>query len=211
MSERANGSFYLSAEDMDCRYCLRYIKGKGCMEQHCPWIKERIQSGALSYQTAIINTFGEDSLLEDRLKIVSSNYSGTLWTDESHIERMIFHLHPVSAGMGNHSPCYYAALYLMTSNPEIYRRTLLCFPIASIDFKKADVKWITEYDYTLLMAAKGIYCHSNKISMQDLEDREIIPDGAFCLIVNAFLIRRYGQNAFLLRNMTNSSVFQARQ
>ena len=46
--------------------------------------------------------------------------------------------------------------------------------------------------YTLLGAARDIYANGDGIALNDLADNEVVDSTAFCLIVNALLIARYG-------------------
>ena len=201
MEERAARSFTVTAEDTDCRYCLRF-KRNGCRERSCPWLKERIQSGYFSYHEAIKTAFGRKSPLWDRLIVISQKYPGSLWNDSRHSERMTsrIHLLPLEHSEPDAATLeLWAALYLMTATPELYRRTFYCFEQGTILFQKADMKWITMHDYTIFMAAKDVCRHTNKITEADMQDREVISDEAFRLLVNAHLICRFGTIAFLLR------------
>ena len=43
-------SFHYKPEDVDCQYCLHYRR-KSCQIPICPYIAERLASGALEYHT----------------------------------------------------------------------------------------------------------------------------------------------------------------
>ncbi len=49
------------------------------------------------------------------------------------------------------------------------------------------------------MAAKDLFCGDKGITQEDMADPEVIDSKAFCLIVNAILIARFGLAAFSLR------------
>ena len=66
-------------------------------------------------------------------------------------------------------------------------------------FSCANTKGISPYSYTLLSAARDIYANGDGIALTDLADGEVIDTKAFCLIVNALLIARYGSAALELR------------
>lgn len=66
-------------------------------------------------------------------------------------------------------------------------------------FGYATTKGISPHGYTLLGAAKAIYTNGDSIALTDLADGEVIDTEAFCLIVNALLIARYGSAALELR------------
>ena len=59
-------------------------------------------------------------------------------------------------------------------------------------FSYATTKGISPHGYTLLGAARDIYASGDGIALNDLADGEVIDTEAFCLIVNALLIARYG-------------------
>ena len=54
------------------------------------------------------------------------------------------------------TPSYYAALYLLTSNDALYRRTANCFYYGGIDFSYAALRGISLHNYALLYVAKGL-------------------------------------------------------
>ena len=93
---------------------------------------------------------------------------------------------------------YYAAMYLLTANEDLYRRTANCFCRHGIEFDYAVLREITLHNYALFMAARSICTGSKDITLADLADPEIIDTEAFRLIINAVLIARYGLDAFWL-------------
>ena len=93
------------------------------------------------------------------------------------------------------TPEFFAALYLLTSSKELADRTFNCFFRGGIDFRYARRRGISSHDYTLLMAAKSLYCHTAEVTQGDLAEPQIIPDEAFRLLINALLIARFGLDA----------------
>ena len=96
------------------------------------------------------------------------------------------------------TPSYYAALYLLTSNDALYRRTANCFYHGGIDFSFAVLRGISPHNYALLYAAKGLR-HARGVTESELADPMTIDDEAFRLIMNAMLIAKYGIAAFNLK------------
>ena len=90
------------------------------------------------------------------------------------------------------TPKWYAAVYLLSSDEDLYRRTINCFGRKDIFFRNARMRGISILNYDLLMASRCIYCHDDKIELSDMVNPEIIDDEAFRLIVNAQLIALYG-------------------
>ena len=94
---------------------------------------------------------------------------------------------------------YYAAMYLLTSNDDIYRRTANCFCKDGIEFGYAVLKNTSPHNYALFMAARDLCDKTEAVTMADLAEPEVIDPEALCLIVNATLIARYGLAAFQIR------------
>ena len=92
-------------------------------------------------------------------------------------------------------PKYQAIKHALTSNKELADRTFNCFFRGGIDFRYARRRGISSHDYTLLMAAKSLYCHTAGVTQGDLAEPQIIPDEAFRLLINALLIARFGLDA----------------
>ena len=97
------------------------------------------------------------------------------------------------------TPAYFAAMYLLTSDQDTAKRTANCFCRDGIMFSYATTKGISPHGYTLLGAARDIYANGDGIALNDLADGDVIDTEAFCLIVNALLIARYGCAALELQ------------
>ena len=199
MDEQRIRSPDYTSEDLDCRYCLSYKKEKGCTVPRCPWIRERIRTGALTYRLALKMLFGADSKCAKRLDLIAGGYTGSLFCDKFHMDRMAAHVHAFELVNRKDNPSLFAALYLMTANKEIFFSTTACFNCTIIDFKKVDLREVSAHNYTLIIAAKQIYLRKRLISEAEMADEEIIDDLAFRLIANALLIRHYGEEAFFLQ------------
>ncbi len=97
------------------------------------------------------------------------------------------------------TPAYFAAMYLLTADPDTAKRTANCFCRDGIMFGYATTKGISPHGYTLLSAARDIYASGDGVALTDLADGEVIDIEAFCLIINALLIARYGSAALELQ------------
>ena len=100
-----------------------------------------------------------------------------MWQDNAHRKRMETLRLLLGCRKERDTPEFFAALYLLTSNKELADRTFNCFFRGGIDFRYARRRGISSHDYTLLMAAKSLYCHT------------------FRLLINALLIARFGLDA----------------
>ena len=102
-------------------------------------------------------------------------------------------------GLRRDTNAYYAAMYLLTSNDDIYRRTANCFCKDGIEFGYAVLKNTSPHNYALFMAARDLCDKTEAVTMADLAEPEVIDPEALRLIVNATLIARYGLAAFQIR------------
>ena len=96
-------------------------------------------------------------------------------------------------------PAYFAALYLLSANEDLYRRASNCFWPGSLELGYATTQGISPHNYTLLSAAKAIYSNESGVTLADLASADVIDTLAFSLIVNAMLIARYGPAVLAIR------------
>lgn len=192
-------SFKYTPDEVRCELCTEYAKKTGCTAKGCPWLAERVEAGVVGYKEAVTESFAQSPLLSIRLGFQVRRFSGSLWENEDHSRRMDYMKAVMGFRRKRDTPKYYAAMYLLTSNRDIFERTQNCFHRTGIDFQKAHLHGISPHNYTLLMAAKDLFCGDKGITQEDMADPEVIDSKAFCLIVNAILIARFGLAAFLLR------------
>ncbi len=190
--------FTYSAEDVDCNLCTEYTRKIGCRHEVCPFLAERIEAGVVSYQSAVKAMIPRRSILWNRLSALLQNYPGYLWADSHHKTRMELFNHQLGYNKSRNTPSYYAALYLLTSNDALYRRTANCFYHGGIDFSYAVLRGISPHNYALFCAAKGLR-HAGGVTESELADPMTIDEEAFRLIMNALLIAKYGTAAFHLK------------
>lgn len=190
--------FTYKPEDVDCKLCTQYKKcDRNLMK--CPWIAERIEAGAVSYQEAVLTAFPGKGLSFERLIETIEHYPGTFWLNKHHKDRMEMFNHRLGYVPKRNVPIYYVVMYLLTTDEELFRRTSNCFYHIRIEFDYAVLQNISLHDYALYAVAKDLYTGSVKLSMLDMADREIVNDEAFRLIINAVLIAKYGVPAFNLK------------
>ena len=188
-----------TAEDVDCQYCTESEDGC-CRLQRCPWLKERIEAGVVSYHEAVKESFSEESPLSKRINIVFSFFDKSFWKDENHYQRF----READAALGfykrRNTSEYYAALFLITSDKDLLRRTLNCVTKKGIDFSRANLHNISPENYALYKISKGLYTESAEVSLDELADPELISSEAFYLVINAMLVSRYGLSALSLKS-----------
>ena len=197
---RQTTHFKYKMEDVECKFCTEYRgKKRGCAHAVCPWLAERIEAGVVGYEEALLDSFPHDSGLEDKLRTAVQLFHGSLWLNEGHRQRMEALKAREGFSRRRDTPAYFAAMYLLTADPDTALRTANCFCRDGIMFGYATTKDISPHGYTLLGAARDIYTNGDSIALTDLADGEVIDTEAFCLIVNALLIARYGSAALELR------------
>ena len=140
--------FKYTPEDVDCRFCTEFAHGR-CKATKCPWIKERIEAGVVSYHEAVNESFEERSPLRKRINVVLSFYDKSFWRNDKHFHRF----QQADAALGfyksRNTSEYYAALFLLTADKDLLKRLLDCFTRKGIDFSRVDLHDITPENYTL--------------------------------------------------------------
>ena len=127
-------TFKYRPEDVSCKLCTEYVKKLGCTALRCPWLAERIEAGVVGYREAITETFPHDRRLSQRFSLLIKHFSGSLWGNVQHQRRMEFVRAVQKYRRSRDTSVYYAAMYLLTANDDIYRRTANCFCRHGIEF-----------------------------------------------------------------------------
>ena len=185
--------FKYEMEDVDCKFCTEY-RGKklGCSQKVCPWLAERIEAGVVGYEEALLDSFPNDPRLEDKLRTAVQLFHGSLWLNEGHRQRMEALKAREGSDRRRDTPAYFAAMYLLTANDDLFLRSANCFCRHGIEFDYGTLKDISPHCYTLFSAARDIYAEGSGVALADLANSEVVDTLAFSLIVNAFLVARYG-------------------
>ena len=174
--------FTYSAEDVDCKLCTEHFGRNGCRQDFCPYYAERIEAGVISYAEAVLSLIPSTSSIRNRLPGLIHGFPGSLWADEKHKTRMEVFNNRLGFIKSRNTRSYYAALYLLTSNDALYRRTANCFYHGGIDFSYAVLRGISPHNYALFCAAKGLR-HAGGVTESELADPMTIDDEAFRLII----------------------------
>ena len=130
-------TFRYKPEDVDCKLCTEYRKKLGCTVKGCPFLAERIEAGVVGYGDAVQNTLAHHTALAPRLTALIRLFPGTMWADARHKPRM--EAFKARQGYRRHrdTPAYYAAMYLLTANEDLHRRTANCFCKRGLEFAYA--------------------------------------------------------------------------
>ena len=183
-------------EEVNCRDCTEYIHSVGCIAPGCIILPERLEAGVVGYEELVSTTFNYNRILFRRLQTSIKYFPGSLWRGKYHESRFLY----ATAGCREifMKPGYYAAVYLLTADEDLYKRCSQCFLRSSINFKNVRIQGIGTFGYTLLSYAKKLYGGRNDLTMGELLDEEIIPQEEFTLIVNAIMLNRHGRDIFYI-------------
>lgn len=185
--------FKYEMEDVECKFCTEYNGSLGgCTQKICPWLAERIEAGVVGYEEALLDSFPRDSDLKERLRTAVRLFHGSLWLNEDHRQRMEAMKAREGFQRRRDTPAYFAAMYLLTANDDLFLRSANCFCRHGIEFDYGTLKDISPHSYTLFSAARDIYAEGSGVALADLANSEVVDTLAFSLIVNALLVARYG-------------------
>ena len=187
-------TFKYSPRDVDCKLCTEYARKNACTAERCLWLSERIEADVVGYEEVLLESFPKKSPFRWRLRLLVDLFSGTLWNNEKHSRRMEAQKAINGYSRRRDTPEYYAALYLLTSDSDVYGRSDKAFSSTGIDFSKIRMRNVSAHAYTVIAAARSIYTGSGQVTDVDLANPEIVGIDAFRLIVHALLIVRHVLN-----------------
>lgn len=185
-------TFRYRPKHVACYLCTEYKQKQGCTLPVCPWLAERIEAGVVGYQEAVMATIPRNRLLAPRLRALVASFPGSLWKDGTHKERMEYAKTRLHYYRRRDTPAFYAALFLLTSSAELWKRSANCFYRKGFEPAYAVLGGISPHDYALILAAKGLYRGVGGPATMELADPDIVDAEVFRMIVNATLIARYG-------------------
>lgn len=85
-----------------------------------------------------------------------------------------------------------AAIYLLTADHVLWGMAEGAVHPELIDFSGISIRCIGLDGYVMFHCAKDLYKGTNRLSLSELTDPELVSDGTFWTVVTAFLVRRYG-------------------
>lgn len=161
--------FCYKPEDVDCRYCLHYRR-RSCQVRTCPYIAERLKSGAIEYLDLILEYFGHipHAGLHKRIQAVE-HWSGP---DQAVLHTVSVHLRSRFADRvwDDAPPGYLAALYLLASKERLWQPALSALSHDSIDFScivsKPHGFAIQDYSGSAEMVISGVLISKRLLSIR---------------------------------------------
>lgn len=182
-------SFHYKPEDVDCQYCLHYRR-KSCQIPICPYIAERLASGALEYHDLILECLGRNL----RLRLYQRIRSVTHWDGPD--QAILYKIRPYCQKAANRPQedipsVYWAALYLLASRESLWKTAVPALASGYIDFHCISCRGLAVRDYPIFYSAKRLYERKFPMDAGELASRSLIDDQDFLNILYATLIARY--------------------
>lgn len=177
--------FCYKPEDVDCRYCLHYRR-RSCQVRTCPYIAERLKSGAIEYLDLILEYFGHipHAGLHKRIQAVE-HWSGP---DQAVLHTVSVHLRSRFADRvwDDAPPGYLAALYLLASKERLWQPALPALSHDSIDFSRIVSKphGFAIQDYPIFYSARRLYDLKSPMEAEDLAHPKLVSDKALLSVVD---------------------------
>lgn len=201
--------FRYRPEDVVCKNCTQCIHGK-CSATICPWIEERAEAGVISYSSLAWEYYRNlwGTSLGDRITQLLPGRESITYYNEAHALRFSTY-YPYL--IHHRDDCtehrQLAALYLLTATEALRRQALprvfTLWPVAG-DYWKTPRK-LTDQEYVLYQAAKGLYLNQPRVRISELADRELVDDTSLSMILDAVLLVHYGKTVLI------ASVFKVMQ
>lgn len=185
-------NFHYKPEDVDCQYCLHYRR-KSCQIPICPYIAERLASGALEYHDLVLECLGRHL----RLRLYQRIRSVTHWDGPD--QAILHKIRPYCQKAANRPqedipPVYWAALYLLASRESLWKTVVPALASGYIDFHCISCRGLAVRDYPIFYSAKRLYERKFPMDAGELASRSLIDDQDFLNILYATLIARYGKS-----------------
>ena len=89
-------------------------------------------------------------------------------------------------------PAFLAAIYLLTSDKNLWTRARFCLSTDNIDFSKMILNGMRPDGYVIYSAAKDLFTDTNGLAYSDMFDKQIVNGTALELLINALRIKRNG-------------------
>lgn len=120
--------------------------------------------------------------------------AGSVFRDKGHRERFWRQWKAQADVPDREAMC--AALYLLTADHMLWGMAEGAVHPELINFAAVSIQGIGLDGYVLFHCAKDLYKGTNRLSLSELTDPELVNDGTFWTVITAFLIRRHGAGIF---------------
>lgn len=187
--------FKYTAKMCDCSLCIHHKKKSGCRLALCPYMDERVASGAASFR---------DVMYETMRDIYHPAFRGRLnqYIKESERQKMYFKnvthrqaFDSAIAKLDRNNMALMSSVYLLTADHKLWNQAKRYVAHGASVFETFLPRECTESEYVLFCCAKDLYLGTRHLSVHDLADPALIAPKLFGVICNAMAIRRFGLDA----------------
>lgn len=84
---------------------------------------------------------------------------------------------------------FLASVFLLSADENLWKQVKGNVTDSSINYEEIKIEGITLDQYIFLQAAKDIYLDRHLVSVEDLEDKELVSDAAFRLVLAAYAVK----------------------
>lgn len=149
-------SYNYTKKDCDCVYCLHWQKKTGCSQIVCPYIQERIDCGACSFDEILhvvfIDVKSKKLIRRVNQYIRERKPMDVKFRNEKHKE--LFYKTIESKYKTNNA--FMSAVYLMTADIFLWKQVCINVGMKEISFDKIRLKKSSPEAYALYCAAKEL-------------------------------------------------------
>ena len=187
--------FEYTAEVCDCRFCLHYRGNEKCEAGICPYIEERIASGAASHAEVMAEAMKNihNAAFRRRLDQFIRESEVRPMNFRNETRRVAFE--ETIRGLDRKQFARMAAIYLLTADRQLWSSCKRHVNDRRISFESIRLSNCSERAYTLYCAAKDLTLGTKHLTLSELAGNELVAPMDFALICNAMAIRRFGIGA----------------
>ena len=183
-----------------CNGCVAKVESRG-IPNDCFCFKEKLEADEIEYTDLIRDCFGKikNYSLKDRLKLLSSRFTGQLFLNHNHKERFYHLIQKQDIDIEDGSPSRLAVIFILTADEVLWNISESAVCLHGFDFSQIHLRQISTEGYALYQTAKTISTGKEYIKIGEIADKELIDDTAFKIIINASLIAKYGADVFSIK------------
>ena len=188
-----------TSQGCDCRYCTKSIGKEKCQCAACICFIERLFTGCVPYEELLCLILAEidSAALAKRVKSILpvNKTRNEFFLNPAHRKRFENLLRSTELPLVSISPAYVSAIFLLAADDLLFRSAARYIHPTTVNFDSIDIKGMDFDSYTIFQTAKDLYRGILRITLSQLKDPELIDDELFRLIINSFIVRRYGMRA----------------
>lgn len=188
-----------------CKSCSFHKTGSDkCERTVCCFIDERIETGditLLELIPPIVYPATDKDFITRTIKLykkINGGYVCNMFRGKGHkkaFENVINKYEKQGYKLSNR---FTAALFLITADNFLWKRTKHFVRPNAIDLSRANIRGIDFDGYLLYKVAKDMMFKTSKVTASELADKSFASEKCFKVIINAIIIARYGRNTIEL-------------